>query len=135
MTDEANNTGMGKLAFDVSRTVPLALSGRDKWPHAASKLLAIEPIHETSIDQQGRLRISYDASFIGISDIESLLDELGIARVAGLWWRLKAGWYNYVDENIQANACSTNGVCCTRPPSANDISKQPRKISQWHIQD
>ncbi|MFA6901767.1 MAG: hypothetical protein WC236_01660 [Gallionellaceae bacterium] len=135
MTDESKNTAKGNTAFDVTRKIPLALSGMDKWPHASAKLLTIEPIHEASIDRQGHLRISYDASYIGIADIESLLDELGLDRDKGLWWRVIAGWYNYVDENIQANACSTNGACCTRPPSANGISRQQRKISQWHIQD
>lgn len=135
MIDELKKAEIGRLAFEVTRKIPLAFSARVRWQNAASKLLAIEPIHGASIDQQGRLRINYDASLIGISDIESLLDELGIERDTSLWWRIKAGWYSYVDENIKTNACSSNGVCCTRPPSVYGISRQSRKISQWHIHD
>ncbi len=135
MNDEAKNTASGKTAFDLTRVIPLASSARDKWKIAAEKLLTIEPIHAASIDQQGRLRISYDASFIGIRDIESLLDELGIARAESFWWRAKSAWYSYVDENAQANACSTGGACCSRPPSAYGVNTQSGKISQWHFND
>ncbi|HQS58760.1 MAG: hypothetical protein B7Y56_10730 [Gallionellales bacterium 35-53-114] len=135
MTDKPNNTETGKLAFDVTRNIPLAHSTGEKWQDAAIKLLDIEPIHEANIDQHGRLRISYDASFIGIRDIESLLDELGIKLKADFWWRIKSGWYSYVDENAQANACSSGGACCNRPPSAYGGSGKSRKINQWHIHD
>ena len=133
--DVVRKYGIDNTAFDLTRVIPLAPAGREKWGNAVARLLTIEPIHAADIDPMGRLRISYDASFIGVRDIESLLDELGIARKNIFWWRIKSGWYNYVDENAQASACSTGGACCNRPPSVNSGSRKSIKISQWHFYD
>ena len=133
MKDEESKSENGKSVFDLTRVIPLASVVKDKWSNAVGRLLTIEPIHAARIDQQGRLHISYDASFIGIRDIESLLDELGVVRESGFWWRMKSAWYSYVDENAQSNACSTGGACCSRPPSVYGGARAPEKTSQWHF--
>lgn len=125
----------GKGSFDVTRKIPLANSAREKWADAARQLLVIEPIHEAKIDQHGQLRIRYDASCIGIRDIEKLLDELEIARTSGVWWRMKLGWYGYVDENARINAYSSGGACCNRPPSVYGGGRGTEKTNEWHIHD
>lgn len=135
MKDEEKKLGSDNTVFDLTRVIPLAPADSEKWRNAVTRLLTIEPIHLASIDAEGRLRISYDASFIGIRDIESLLDELGLARTAGIGWNIKSVWYAYVDENAQANACSSSGACCNRPPSAYAGSTKSGKVSQWHFHD
>lgn len=135
MNEEVKSARMGGSAFDVRRKIPLAESARGRWQSAATRLLSIEPIHEASIDQHGLMRISYDASFIGVRDIESLLGELDIDLQSSFWWKIKSGWYSYVDENAQASACSTGGACCSRPPSVNSVNRKSGKDNQWHFPD
>ena len=69
---------MSKGAFDVTRNISLADFAKDKWQGIASKLITVEPTIAAYVNQDGQLRISYDASSIGIHDIESLLDELAV---------------------------------------------------------
>ena len=129
MNDAVKKSGKSNTSFDLTRVIPLAFADSEKWSSAASRLLTIEPVHVADIDPIGRLHISYDASFIGVRDIESLLDELGITRKNDFWWRMKSSWYSYVDENAKANACSIGGACCNSPPSFNSGSGKSIKIS------
>jgi hypothetical protein len=105
-----------KGPFDVSRTVLLAPASAERLNAAIQRLKNIEPIIDAGMDQHGRLRISYDASCVGIRDVEELLDEDGIGRASGLWWHLKSLWYRFLDENTRSNALSKGGACCSRPP-------------------
>lgn len=113
MTDRKQANG----SFDVSRTIPLAPVGAERLQEAMIQLRAIEPVIDAQVDQRGQLHVSYDASSVGMQDIEMILDQAGIARAGTLWWKLKSGWYRFVDENAKSNARSGDGACCNRPPS------------------
>jgi hypothetical protein len=106
-----------KGPFDVSRKIPLAPVADEKLQAALKQLTAIEPIINVHGDARGCLRITYDASCVGIREIEALLDKAGIARAPGFRWRLKSAWYRFLDENAKSNARSSGGACCNRPPS------------------
>lgn len=111
-----NDTRPAQGAFDVERKIPVAAGAMGPLQEAVRQLRAMEPVSEAQVDKQGRLRVAYDASRIGMSDIEALLDQSGIARATGFWPKLKLAWYRYLDENARANARSGGGACCNRPP-------------------
>lgn len=125
-TQEKAKTGKGP--FDVTRKILLAPAAAEKLKDAAQQLMAVEPIIDARVDQRGRLRISYDASCVGIRDIEALLDKAGIARASGAWWWLKSVWYRFLDENAKSNARSEGGACCNRPPSVPGGSSDAGKV-------
>jgi hypothetical protein len=107
-----------KGPYDVTRTILLAPAAAEKLNAATQRLRDIEPIIDVHVDKRGRLRISYDASCVGIRDVEGLLDEEGIARSSTFWWHLKSAWYRFLDNNARSNALSQGGACCSRPPPA-----------------
>ncbi|WP_223248441.1 hypothetical protein [Sulfurirhabdus autotrophica] len=117
----------GKGPFDVTRKILLAPTAPERWHEAVTRLKTIEPIIDANIDQNGRLRISYDASCVGMRDIEPLLDEMSVYRASGFWSRIKLSWYRFLDENAKSNAVSGGGACCNRPPAAHDGSSDAGK--------
>jgi hypothetical protein len=102
--------------FDVNRKIPLEAVAAEQLQEVMRQLRAMEPVFDAEVASQGQLRIAYDASRIGLRDIEMLLDKSGIARSGGLWSKLKLAWYRFLDENAKANAGSGGGACCNRPP-------------------
>jgi hypothetical protein len=122
-------------AFDVSRKIPLAPVAAERVQDVVCQLRAIEPVIDAQVDQRGQLHISYDASCIGVDDIEALLDKSGIARAEGFWWKLKLGWYRFVDENTKSNAHSGGGACCNHPPSEYRGSSDAGKIRSGRAHD
>lgn len=113
-----NDTRPAHGAFDVERRIPLAAVAMGQLQEAVRQLRAMEPVNDAQVDKRGRLRIAYDASRIGLREIEEMLDESGIARATGFWPKLRLAWYRYLDENARANARSGSGACCNRPPPA-----------------
>ncbi len=130
MNETRRKVKPSKGPFDVTRKISLAPTATEKLQKAVQQFTAIEPIINAHVDRHGQLRISYDASSVGIRDIEALLDKLDLARTSDIWWRLKSAWYRFLDENAKFNARSGGGACCNRPPSAhggggNDAGKVP----------
>lgn len=129
MSETRRKVKHSKGPFDVTRKISLVPTAAEKLQDAVQQLTAIELIIDAHVDRHGQLRISYDASSVGIRDIEALLDKLDIARKSDIWWRLKSAWYRFLDENAKSNARSGGGACCNRPPSAhgggNDAGKVP----------
>ncbi len=107
-----------KKPFDVSRKIPLAPVAAEKLQDAVRQLAALDPLLDVRVDRHGQLLVSYDASHVGIQDIEALLDKADLLRAPGAWWRLKSAWYRFLDQNAHANAHSHAGACCNRPPLA-----------------
>ncbi|OYW37108.1 MAG: hypothetical protein B7Z35_10815 [Hydrogenophilales bacterium 12-61-10] len=106
-----------KGPFDVDRSIPLLPVAADILEEATRKVSALEPVVDAYADRRGHLQIRYDASSIGIRDIERLLDESGVGRLSNAWWRLKLAWYRFVDDNARSSVHSTGGACCNRPPT------------------
>lgn len=106
-----------KGPFDVDRTIPVLPVAADTLEEAIRKVTALEPVIDAHADPRGQLRIRYDASSIGIRDIERLLDESGVRRPSNAWWRFKSAWYRFLDDNARTNAHSSGGACCNRAPT------------------
>lgn len=128
MSETRKKVKPSKGPFDVTRKISLAPAPTEKLQDAVRRLTSIEPIIDTHVDRHGQLRISYDASRVGIRDIEAMLDKAGIACTSGFWWRLKSAWYRFLDENAKSNARSGGGACCNRPPSVSGGSSDTRKV-------
>jgi hypothetical protein len=131
MTDKKQTSG----SFDVSRKMPLAPADAERLQEAMAQLRAVEPVIDVQMDQRGQLHISYDASSVGMREIEAILDKSGIARAESLWWKLKSGWYRFVDENTKSNARSGGGACCNRPPAEYGASNDAGQIRPNHHHD
>lgn len=106
-----------KGPFDVDRSIPLRPVAADTLEEAIRKVSALEPVIDAYVDRRGYLQIRYDASSVGIRDIERLLDESGVGRLSNAWWRFKSAWYRFLDDNARSNAHSSGGACCNRPPT------------------
>lgn len=102
--------------FDVSRKIPLGAVAAKQLQEVVRQLRSLEPVLNTQVDKKSQLHITYDASRIGMREIEALLDESGIKFSSGYWSKLKQAWYRFLDDNARANARS-DGACCNRPPS------------------
>jgi hypothetical protein len=111
-----NDTRPAHGAFDVERRIPLGAVAVASLQEAVQQLRAMESVSDAQVDKQGRLRVAYDASRIGMREIEEMLDHLGIALAGGFWSRQKLAWYRFLDENAKANAHAGSGACCNRPP-------------------
>lgn len=117
MNDADRCSERASTAFEVRRTIPLASATAGDMRNVLRQLGGLEGIKLTSFDEGTRqLKISYDAARIGLADIRDLLREAGVREPSSLMWRLKAAWYGFVDTNAKANARSTGGACCNRPP-------------------
>jgi hypothetical protein len=102
-------------AFSVTRTIPTVGASREALDRASARLRALDGAQEAVVIGDSRLRVQYDSSRLGFWEIETQLDEAGIARPNGFWWRTKAEWYRYTDHNSQDNA-SHVAACCSKPP-------------------
>jgi len=105
-----------KGPFDVSRRIAVASGSPEQLRQAIQRLRAMAPVVDVELDRQNRLRVAYDASRLGMREIESLLDRLGIMPRHGFWSSLKQEWYRFLDDNARDNARSGGGACCNRPP-------------------
>lgn len=108
--------------FLVTRKIPLDQVPEGKLQDAIAHLVEKEPVIGARMGKRNRLHVSYDASCIGIRDIEALLHETGLAAESGFWRHLKFAWYAFLDENAKSNARSS-GACCNRPPSGSEAGK------------
>ncbi len=100
----------------VLREIALAESQGERLSAAVEQVGRLDGVLHAERHGAARLRLRYDAARIAYGEIERALDAAGLRRRATLWWRVRAAWYRYLDENIKANAGTRGGACCSRPP-------------------
>lgn len=105
-----------KGPFDVKRRIAVASGSPEQLHQAIQRLREKAPVIDVELDRKNRLRVSYDASRLGMREIESLLGNSGITLDNGYWSSLKQGWYRFLDDNARENARTGSGACCNRPP-------------------
>ncbi len=101
--------------FAVTRKIPIASGSSETVKDALHHLVEFEPVLGASRSSGNWLKVTYDASCIGIRDVERMLDEVGAARDEGVIWSIRSAWYAFLDGNAKSNARSS-GACCNRPP-------------------
>lgn len=106
----------GAGAFVVTRNIPLQTFDGEKLREAVKNLAERDLIVGARTVSGNRLHVTYDASCVGIRDIEAWLVDAGIALGQGFAWKLKSALYAFLDENAKSNAGSSGGACCNRPP-------------------
>jgi hypothetical protein len=104
-------------AFAVTRNIPVGDAAAEALEAAARNLAALDGVAHARVVGQGRLQVRYDTSRLGFWDIERMLDEAGVARATGLWWRMKSEWFRYTDRNSRDNVQHV-AACCSKPPAA-----------------
>jgi hypothetical protein len=63
-----------------------------------------------------KLTISYDASKISFSQIINYLELKEITPLKNWWFRVKAYFYDFTDENIETQAHAKPKSCCNKLP-------------------
>lgn len=111
-----SNIKRAKGPFDVNRRIAVASGSPEQLHQAIQRLREMAPVIDVELDRQNRLHVVYDASRLGMREIESLLGNSGITSGNGLWSNLKQEWYRFLDDNARDNARSGGGACCNRPP-------------------
>ncbi len=106
----------GASAFVVSRNIPLKPFDEKALREAISDLSQRDMIVGARTVSGNRLHVTYDASCVGIRDVEAWLIDAGIAIEPGFSWKMKSAWYAFLDENAKSNARFSTGACCNRPP-------------------
>lgn len=66
--------------------------------------------------QTGNLTVAYDAVQLAFSQILPRLTEAGIKPVDTWWFRLKAAWYDFTDQNTASQTHAKPKGCCNRIP-------------------
>lgn len=100
----------------VLREIALVEGQGERLTAAVEQLARLDGVLHVELRGDARLRLRYDVARIAHGEIERVLDGAGLCRRATLWWRVRAAWYRYLDENIKANAGARGGACCSRPP-------------------
>ncbi len=65
--------------------------------------------------EKRKVRITYDQTKIDFRNILRQLEEAGFPASAGWWSRLKADWFQYLDQNARENANAPEPPCCSNP--------------------
>lgn len=68
--------------------------------------------------QNGNLTVAYDAARLAFSQILPGLAEAGIKPADTWWFRLKAAWYDFTDQNTADQAHAKHKGCCNKIPGA-----------------
>ncbi len=105
-------------AFTVTRSIPVMAALPDALTDVRNRLEALSAMADVRVEGES-LRLRYDASQLGFWEIEDLLDQAGVARPPGLWWRIKAEWFRFTDRNSRDNAHHV-AACCSKPPGTPD---------------
>lgn len=121
MSDEAGS----RSPFTVRRTVPLKPVAGEKVREVIKTLESRDLIVRARLDDRNRLHVAYDASCVGIRDIEAWLSDSGISAASGFGWKMKSAWYAFLDENAKSNASASSGSCCNRPPPGSGNAGKP----------
>ncbi|MBL4575796.1 MAG: hypothetical protein JKY51_06825 [Opitutaceae bacterium] len=67
-------------------------------------------------DKSYVINLAYDASHIGIGQIEGILAKYSLDISHDWWTELKEGYYRFVDQNIKDNAKHEPWSCHKTPP-------------------
>lgn len=68
------------------------------------------------VNSRSDLIIQYDAAVFGFTQVLSQLEHLDIKVRDSRWFRIKAEWYEFVDNNMASNANQRPKPCCNKVP-------------------
>ncbi len=78
---------------------------------------------ETNLDSKC-IRVTYDQTRTHFYEILSCLRDIGFEANQSWWWRKKATWFQYLDNNAKANANAPEPICCSDPK---EITGRPKR--------
>lgn len=103
--------GVSKVNL-VTRKLKLGRSEPQTLQQAIEEIDQLYGLNSVAFDDKKQiLRLAYDASRIGIEDVEAILSKHGIAIDHGWWNRAKEEHYRFVDQNIKDNAAKEPWSC------------------------
>lgn len=72
-----------------------------------------------SFDPESRIiTLAYDATRLGLEDIEAILATHQVEIGHGWWTHMKQSFYEYVDQNMKENAAQQPWSCHQNPPAS-----------------
>lgn len=98
----------------VTRVIPIeTILSQAQLQVAALKLNHLVS-HE--LNSYGHLIIRYDATSFGFTQVLLQLQQLGIKVRDSRWFHIRAGWYDFVDNNIASQANQRPKISCNMVP-------------------
>jgi hypothetical protein len=80
------------------------------------RLRAMEGVKEVSGGEKLDIRVTYDLQCTDFAALLAALKEEGVTPSPSRWFRLKAAWFQYLDETGRENANLPTPRCCNQPP-------------------
>jgi copper chaperone CopZ len=115
-----------KNACDIKHwfRVP-ALNHRHDADLIIDRLKKVQGVHEVLADnRRKRIRIQYDQTEIGYLSLEEALAEIGFPTETRWWWRVKASWFQYLDNNARENFSTPSAPGCSPQKNLNITVKR-----------
>lgn len=104
-------------AWEVKRHFTLPASTGEASARAiAERLSQLAGVRGTRADiGRHRLSVAYDVTQLDYRHVLETLTEAGLPAPIGWWSRLKAAWFQNMDETGRANARAPMAPCCNNP--------------------
>ncbi len=116
MFDEHHRPGVHE-AYLMKRHLKLEDLDADRAMAIAQEIDQLPGVDSVVLDSETRrLDIAYDASILGIEQVESIVRKHGSDLDHGWWTHFKESWYRFTDENTRENARHEPGGYSKAPP-------------------
>ncbi len=66
--------------------------------------------------EDNKISIEYDQLQLNYTDLLAMLSAQGISCKKGVSFKIRAGWYEYLDTTARENASAPPPACCNKPP-------------------
>ena len=98
----------------VTRVIPIETI----LSQAQLQVLAPKLNQQISLEfnSNGHLLVRYDTANYGFTQVLLQLQQLGIKVRDSRWFHIKAGWYDFVDNNVASTANQRPKISCNMVP-------------------
>ncbi len=104
-------------AFLMTRHLKLEDLDADRASAIAQEVGQLLGVDSVVLDSATRrLDIAYDASLLGIEQVEDIIRRHGSDLDHGWWTRFKESWYRFTDQNAKENARHEPGHYSKKSP-------------------
>ena len=81
-----------------------------------ARLRAMDGVMEVVGGEKLDIRVTYDLQCTDFAALLTALRKEGVEPSPSRWFRLKAAWFQYLDETGRENAHLPAPPCCNQPP-------------------
>lgn len=112
----SHTTKYGNHSAD--NTVTRVITIESTLSQAQLQVLVLKLNQQISLEfnSNGHLLVRYDAANYGFTQVLLQLQQLGIKVRDSRWFHIKAGWYDFVDNNVASTANQRPKISCNMVP-------------------